>query len=245
MKWTVKIVFIVWLLLCLAVPAGLALAQQGGQITSPRDRAPVRGQVPIEGSAVHAQFQKYELHYAPEPNPSDEWKPVGASPFGVPVIQGRLALWDTTLIPDGLYSLRLRVVRLDGNYDEYFVRGIQVSNSFPTETPTPMEAAVTPTPARPTDTPAPTLTVVIAVPTVVSPTPRPSSTPLPTAPPTETAEPSDMPFQSVSGAACWGAGATLAVFAGIGLFFGLKGGLASLLRGLVRRGRETMGVYED
>jgi len=54
-----------------------------------------------------------------------------------------------------------------------------------------------------------------------------------------------MPFQSISGAACWGAGATLAVFVGIGLLFGLKGGLVSLVRGLVRRGRESMGVYED
>jgi hypothetical protein len=245
MKRTASIVSIVGLLLCLAVPAGLAAAQQGSQITSPRDRASVRGQVPIEGSAVHGQFQKYELHYAPEPNPSDEWKPVGASPFSVPVIQGRLALWDTTVIPDGLYSLRLRVVRLDGNYDEYYVRGIQVSNTFPTDTPTPEQAAVTPTPAGPTNTPVPSPTVLIAVPTFVSPTPRPTSTPLPTAPPTDTPEPGDMPFQSVSDAACWGAGATLAVFAGIGLFFGLKGGLASLARGFVRRGRESMGFYED
>jgi len=244
MKRIARIGLLVWLLFCLMIPAGLAVAQPVGQITSPRDRAAVRGQVPIEGSATHDQFQKYELHYGPEPNPGGEWTPVGGSPFGVPVIQGRLGLWDTTLIPDGLYSLRLRVVRLDGNYDEYYVRGIQASNTFPTDTPTP-ETAVTPTPARPTDTPAPTLTVVIAVPTVVSPTPRPTSTPLPTALPTDTPEPSDMPFQSISGAACWGAGATLAVFAGIGLLFGLKGGLVSLVRGLVRRGRESMGVYED
>ena len=229
-------------LLCLIIPAGLAVAQPAGQITSPRDRAAVRGQVPIEGSAAHDQFQKYEIHYGPEPNPGGEWTPIGGSPFGVPVIQGRLGLWDTTVLPDGLYSLRLRVVRLDGNYDEYFVRGIQVSNTFPTDTPTP---AATPTQALPTNTPLPTLTVVIAVPTFESPTPRPTNTPPPTALPTDTPEPADMPFQSVSGAACWGAAATLAAFAGIGLLFGLKGGLASLVRGLVRRGRESMGVYED
>jgi hypothetical protein len=244
MKRTASIILGVWLLLCLVGPAGLAIAQPVGQITSPRDRAAVRGQVPIEGSAAHAQFQKYELHYGPEPNPGDQWTPVGGSPFSVPVIQGRLGLWDTTLIPDGLYSLRLRVVRVDGNYDEYYVRGIQVSNTFPTDTPTPA-VVESPTPAGPTDTPAPTLTVVIAVPTVVSPTPKPTNTPLPTALPTDTPEPSNMPFQSVSDAACWGAGATLAVFVGIGLFFGLKGGLASLVRGLIRRGRESMGVYED
>jgi hypothetical protein len=225
------------------VPAWQApLAQMLGQITSPRDRASVRGLVPVEGSATHPQFQKYEIHYGPEPNPGDQWIPLGGSPFTVPVVQGRLGLWDTTIIPDGIYSLRLRVVRLDGNYDEYYVRGIQVANARPTETPTPRPS---PTVSGPTDTPAPTPTVVIAVPTVASPTPRPTDTPLPTALPKDTPEPVDLPFQGISDAACWGAGATLLVFVGIGLVFALKAGLASLLRWLARRGREGLGVYED
>ncbi len=217
-------------------------AQVMSQITSPRDRVSVRGLVPIEGSATHSQFQKYEIHFGPEPNPGDQWTPIGGSPFTTPVVQGRIGLWDTTIIPDGLYSLRLRVVRLDGNYDEYFVRGIQVSNARPTETPTPRP---TPTRSAPTDTPAPTPTIVIAVPTVSSPTPKPTDTPLPTAPATDTPEPMNLPFQNVSSAACWGAGATLAAFVGVGLVFALKGGLASLLRWLTRRGREGLGVYED
>jgi hypothetical protein len=224
------------------ISLGEALAQATGQITSPRDRASVRGLVPIEGSATHPQFQKYEIHYGPEPNPGDQWTPIQGSPFTVPVVQGRLGLWDTTIIPDGVYSLRLRVVRLDGNYDEYFVRGIQVSNTQPTDTPTPQ---ATPTTAGPTETPAPTATIVIAVPTAASPTPRPTTTPLPTAPPTDTPEPLDLPFQNVSDAACWGVGATVAVFGAIGLFFALKGGLASFVGWLARRGRESMGGYED
>jgi hypothetical protein len=225
-----------------AAPPQGPLAQVSGQVSSPRDRATVRGLVPIEGSATHTQFQKYEVHYGPEPNPADQWTPVGRSPFTVPVVQGRLALWDTTIIPDGLYSLRLRVVRLDGNYDEYFVRGVQVANTRPTETPTP---AATPTRAEPTDTPAPTPTVVIGVPTVSSPTPKPTATPLPTAPPTATPEPLDLPFQNLSDAACWGAGATLAVFAGIGIFFALKGALATLFRWISNRRREVRGGYRD
>jgi hypothetical protein len=220
----------------------VASAQPPGQITSPRDRASVRGLVPIEGRAAHSQFQKYEIHYGPEPNPGNQWTPIAGSPFTVPVVQGRLGLWDTTIIPDGIYSLRLRVVRLDGNYDEYFVRGILVSSTRPTETSTPRPP---PTSSGPTDTPAPTPTIMIAVPTVASPTPKPTSTPLPTAPPTATPEPMDLPFQNISGAACWGAGATLAVFVGIGLLFVLKGWLASLLRWLARRGREGLGMYED
>jgi len=231
-------------LLLLAVPLGQVVQSQTlGQITSPRDRAQVRGLVPIEGSATHTQFQKYEIHYGPEPNPANQWTPIAGSPFSVPVVQGRLGLWDTTIIPDGVYTLRLRIVRLDGNYDEYMVHGIQVLNTQPTQTPTP-EAS--PTPEAPTNTPEPTATVVIGVPTVASPTPRPSSTPLPTAMPSDTPEPPvDLPFQSVNDAACWGAGATVAVFVGIGLFFALKGSLASLARWMARRGKEGLGMYED
>jgi hypothetical protein len=230
-------------LLLLAVPvAQIVQAQPLGQITSPRDRAAVRGLVPIEGSATHAQFQKYEIHYGPQPNPGDQWTPIGGSPFTVPVVQGRLGLWDTSVIPDGVYSLRLRIVRVDGNYDEYYVRGIQVSNTFPTDTPTPR---ATPTEAPPTDTPAPTSTVVIGVPTVASPTPRPTATELPTALPSDTPEPMDLPFQNVSDAACWGTIATGAIFLGLGLFFAFKGGLASLARWLAQRGKEGLGLYED
>jgi hypothetical protein len=236
---------ILWINPFVRAIAAVSLAppsQTLGQITSPRDRVSVRGMVPIEGSATHPQFQKYEIHYGPEPNPGDQWTPIGGSPFTVPVVQGRLGLWDTTLIPDGLYSLRLRVVRLDGNYEEYFVRGIQVSNTRPTDTPPPED---TPTPAAPTDTPAPTPTVVIGVPTVASPTPKPTVTPLPTSPPTDTPEPMNLPFQSVSDAACWGAAGTLALFVGIGVVFALKGWLASLFRWLTRRGKESLGVYEE
>jgi hypothetical protein len=55
----------------------------------------------------------------------------------------------------------------------------------------------------------------------------------------------DLPFQNVGSAACWGAGGTLAVFVGLALFFALKGGLATLYRRIVQRGREGFGVYED
>jgi hypothetical protein len=239
MKRTWIILFVAWLLLL--IPAvERPLAQTLGQITSPRDRATVRGLVPIEGSANHPQFQKYELHYGPEPNPGDQWTPIGGSPFAVPVVQGRLALWDTTVIPDGIYSLRLRVVRQDGNYDDYFVRGVQVVNTRPTETATPQ---ATPTPAAPTETPAPTPTIVIGVPTVASPTPRPTETPRPTLPPTATSEPAvDLPFQSAGSAACWGAGGTLAIFAGIGLFFALKEGIGALIRRLTRRDEDSLGM---
>ena len=67
-----------------------------------------------------------------------------------PVVNGSLAIWDTTVgypsnpvFPDGVYHLRLRVVRQDYNYDEYFVNNLVVSNAM---TPTPTETATQKTP---------------------------------------------------------------------------------------------------
>jgi hypothetical protein len=40
----------------------------------------------------------------------------------------------------------------------------------------------------------------------------------------------DLPWQNAGDAACWGVGATAALFIGIGLFFGVKAALASLAR---------------
>jgi hypothetical protein len=216
----------------LQAPAGGA----AGTISSPRDRAVVRGLVPIEGTATDPSFQKYEIHYGPEPNAGDQWTPIQGSPFTAPVVQGRLGLWDTTIIPDGLYSLRLRVVRLDGNYEEFFVRGIQVANALPPETPTPKPS---PTPAGPTQTPAPTPTVVIAVPTVASPTPKATDTPRPTQTPEPTRVPVKLPFgiTSMSDAACRGTIVTAAVFVGIGVLFAFKGAIGSLIGRLTGRDR--------
>ena len=50
---------------------------------------------------------------------------LGEQPAATP---GDLFLWDTTSLPDGDHVLRLRVVRRDGNYDEFFVP-VNVRNS--------------------------------------------------------------------------------------------------------------------
>jgi hypothetical protein len=216
------------------------------RITSPRDGAVIRGTVAVEGAATHPQFNKYELHYAPEPNPTDQWTPLSGSPFAVPVVQGRLALWDTGLIPDGSYQLRLRVVRTDGNYDEYFVHQIVVANTRPTETPTPAQS---PTPRRPTDTPTATPTVVISFPETPTPpgeTAAPTATPLlPTPQATATPRPSNLPFSNLGSAACWGGGITFGLFVAAGVLFAFKATLVSLFDLIFRRRRRQRSALED
>jgi len=166
-------------LLSLVTPAGAGpralppLQAAIAVIRSPEPLAPLRGQVPISGTALHPQFQRYELYYRLEPGES--WVFIGDAHFQ-PVDRGLLGTWATTSLPDGTYSLRLRVVRLDGNYDEAVVRQVLVANAQPTETSTP---EVSPTPTDTPTPPPPTSTVVVEVPVIPTSTPRPIETPSP------------------------------------------------------------------
>ncbi len=136
------------------VTGGAAPALQGeGFVSSPRPNAVVRGVVSIEGTATHPEFQKYEVRLAAGLNPNvpdGQWIRLNISESQV--VNGQLAVWDTSAVPDGAYILRLRVVRLDSNYQDVDIAPINVANAAP---PT----------AAPTATPAP------------SPTPESSPTP--------------------------------------------------------------------
>jgi len=141
-------------LLLLAVPVVLTtMAQAPNEITSPAEGATVKGSVSIEGTAAHRQFGRYQLDYAPDPNPNNKWVPISGSPFKEAVTAGELATWDTTALKDGTYMLRLRVVRADSNYDESFVKGVKVANKVvePAACPAcPAPAACPAAPACPT-----------------------------------------------------------------------------------------------
>ena len=209
---------------------GRSPQEQGPEavITSPRDRAVVRDKVSIKGTATHPEFWKYEVAYGPEPNPGDQWILIGAV-HETQVVDNVLETWDTTLLPDGNYSLRLRVVRRDGNYDEYFVREIAVANTLPTDTPTP---EVTPTPTN-TPTPLPpTPTIFIELPVLPSPTPQPLPTIAPVIQPTPTPAPSffNIRLPDLGGAFCWGAGAAAFAFLVVGLLALLRRLFSLLLR---------------
>lgn len=197
-------------------------------ITSPQNNAIVRGLVPIRGSATHSQFQFYKVEYAREPVTGDNFVIIGAI-HEQQIVDGQLEVWDTTQVPDGSYTLRLRVVKIDGNYDEAFVVQVVVANAQPTETPTPAATSpptITPTPLPPTPTvvieqPALPTGAVTAVPTRTTPLPTPSddegsftldTTPLQTA-------------------CLYGVGASLGVF----LLFGFLAALRNLIYVLLGR----------
>ena len=174
-RQTVILVAIFTLLSALPGLSAIAAPPRQGelaQITYPADNEVVRGIISVTGSAVHPQFDRFQLAYAPEPvTQNDQWVGIGIERTDQ-VVNGELAIWDTTTVPDGSYSLRLRVVRQDGNYGETEVHHIVVANAQPTETPTP-ELLVTRAPTQ-TPTPLPpTPTIVVEVPFDQTPTPRP------------------------------------------------------------------------
>jgi len=211
-------------------------------ITSPGNNAVVQGTVEIIGSADHPSFQFYIVEFHPEPVTNDQWQIIG-NIRETPVIDGVLETWDTTLFPDGSYTLRLRTVRLDGNYSEFFVQQVVISNAqpIPTETPsvTPTSEIVTPT-ITPTDLP-PTPTIVIEQPIVDTPTPRPVATSAPLENPDENTSfiptVSDFSIIPLRDACLYGAGIMLSIF----VLFGFFSALRMFIMGFINRRRRKSG----
>lgn len=158
----------------LTLGAPTVRAQSG--ITSPAPGSAVTGDVPVFGTAVIEPFQKYELHYKLEPSGDDAYIYFyGATN---PVTNGQLGVWQAGSLPPGTYSLRLRVVKNDGNYAEFFAPNLSLNTG-------PVEPSPTPTSSEPTPTPIPTATFTPAP----QPTPAVGQVDLPGLPPTQTPEP--------------------------------------------------------
>jgi hypothetical protein len=162
---------------------GTAVTQPAANgVSQPESGALLAGQVVIQGTATDSNYLRYELAFLREAATDAGW--IVFAEGDQPVVNGTLAIWDTTVgrainapvFPDGRYQLRLRVVRTDYNYTEYYVTNLTIANDevtpTPTETPEEMaESAATPlAPA----TPAPDAPGFSPL------TPLPSLTPFPT-----------------------------------------------------------------
>lgn len=170
-----------------ALPQAVWAQSQNG-IFNPAPGDVISGIVLIEGTAVHPDFLRYEIAFRQDFNPNADW--IVFAQGDRPVVEGTLAIWDTTVggeaapvFPDGRYRLRLRVVRNDYNYDEYFVTDLIIANSNLTPTVTP---TITPTLSSAVETPlsstavAATLQAETGVLPTLTPFPTPSrlSTPV-------------------------------------------------------------------
>jgi peptidoglycan/xylan/chitin deacetylase (PgdA/CDA1 family) len=108
----------------LAQPAAAAQQQAApvNGIVTPPAGSIVRGVVPVTGVAQAADFAKWQLDLLPA---GDADRAVF---LAVGETASALASFDSTPYADGAYTLRLRVVRRDGNYDEHFA-AITIANT--------------------------------------------------------------------------------------------------------------------
>ena len=133
------------------------------EIVQPGEGQALQGIVTISGTATHPAFEAFELAFSLDPDPTDTWFPLSEA-VETPVVDGRLAIWDTAPISDGNYRLRLQVQIEAGEPLIAIVRGLRVRNYTPTELPVglgrlaataqpePTQPPLAPEPDRPAET---------------------------------------------------------------------------------------------
>ena len=164
----------------------------------------VQGRVPVQAYTAIQGFQAAELFFGYAEDQTGTWFLIGQA--DEPVMGGEIGTWDTSLITDGNYDLRLLVVLQDGTQVETVVPGLRVRNYTPVETDTP-------TPVIPTDTPLPgekPTSTVTPIPTVTS-----TPTPLPT-------NPAEMTTDQITGSLGKGALAAIGAFIILGFYILIK-----------------------
>ncbi len=146
-------------LACLAAPTALHAQDNESGISSPGPGASINGDVPIYGTATIDPFQKYELHYKQEPSGDDAYIYFAGGTSAI--FNGQLGVWQAGALPPGTYTLRLRVVKVDGNYAEFYTPNIGVNQAGAAPALAPVATTeLTPT-VTPTFTPAPQPTAAV------------------------------------------------------------------------------------
>ena len=144
-------------------------------ISSPQAGQILRGQVEITGNLDLPNFSSAELAFgysASDPADRSAWFIIQT--FPQPVKGSAIAVWDTSALTDGDYTLRLRVFFQDGTSQDILISDLKVRNDvpLPTNTPTATQTA-TPliTTPLPTSTRLPDATTL----TFSSPVPLPAN----------------------------------------------------------------------
>jgi len=142
---------------CAVLAAPQAQKTAVAQIATPTSGSTIGGVVSVLGSVTVGRQDSYDLTFGPGTDPA-QWIEISRG-TGESISNGRLGLWDTTRIPDGVYTLRLRVTIVGTTagsytYQDVLVTKLLVANAPRTPTPLPTLAPT----ATPTATPLPTAT---------------------------------------------------------------------------------------
>lgn len=110
------------------------------RINNPADGQTLTGTVTITGQISAPDFARYELLYSVDGSNFQSIGPASNQQF--PAAGSTIGTWDTSLLPNGTYTLRLAAFSSSGGY---IFRDVRVTTSNVPPTPTPAPTA-TPTP---------------------------------------------------------------------------------------------------
>ncbi|MCX8024342.1 MAG: hypothetical protein N3A60_03980 [Thermanaerothrix sp.] len=160
----INLTAMLWAILRLVVVLGLLGLAPLPQTTPPMIISPapgsvLRGQVVIRANLPPGELQRYELDFGYQDDLTQTWFPLTQSDQRP--ADDVLFTWNTTLITDGNYRLRLRVLLADGQVLEQIITDLRVRNYTAVETETPLlpsehTLTLTPLPATPTPLLTPT-----------------------------------------------------------------------------------------
>jgi len=121
-------------------PEFISNIPDGPGLFLPYNNQQIRGFVDVIGTAnakPNTIYVRYDLSISP--TGANQWSHLSSS--DEQIWQDVLYQLNTRQFPDGRYDLRLQVVFDDGNFDEYQVRNLYITNTtrvkLPTATPTP------------------------------------------------------------------------------------------------------------
>jgi hypothetical protein len=113
-------------------PAPTKVRRIVNELTHPGPGDAVSGLTTIIGTALTAQFSRYDVHVSPAGMENWQWLTTSLEV----IYDDVLYQWDTTAFGDGFYDIRVRAIDDTSNYTESFIRGVEVRNAAPpTSTP--------------------------------------------------------------------------------------------------------------
>lgn len=117
------------------VPSDLAVQSTPVRVSEPRSGEALQGLVEIRGTTDLPGFRLAEVSFGYQEDPTDTWFIIEQST--TPVSKDIIARWDTSMITDGQYRLRVRVEFAGQQEVEFVVTNLRVRNYTPIETSTP------------------------------------------------------------------------------------------------------------
>lgn len=105
------------------------------RIQSPNNGDVLQGKIDIIGTATGIGFQYAEISFRFQKNDSGSWFLI--SQVGEPKIEGFLTSWDTSMIVDGDYQLKILAFYEDGHNVESIIDDLRIRNYSAIETITP------------------------------------------------------------------------------------------------------------